>query len=142
MTKAARLLRAQPKALVKAVAARLSAADPRGISFTTPDVGETALAALFAARAVAFSPAGAKVARGARSQMCHAISEALAMAEPEHYARVFGYALGSDTHWRTHSWVIDRRTGRIVEPTPLIRKAYVGVELSVAETAADAAPSG
>ena len=58
----------------------------------------------------------------------------MAVADPARYARVFGYALDSDPHWRTHSWLIEHKSGRIIEPTPHIRTAYVGVELTAAET--------
>jgi hypothetical protein len=125
--------------VVAGVSRRLSALASAGESFTTPDEAESGLAILFAERAVAWPTDGAKAARGAEWQMCHDIAEGMALGDPSRYRRVFGYALGNDEHWRTHSWVVDRRTCRIVEPTPKVRRAYVGVELTTEETRASVA---
>jgi alkylation response protein AidB-like acyl-CoA dehydrogenase len=137
-----RLLRAQHgpaispagRQVVAGVTARLSALATSGKSFTTPDVSESGVAVLFAQRAVAWPIDGAKIARGARWTMCHDIASAMALAHPAYYRRVFGWALSDDEHWRTHSWVVDRRTGRIIEPTPQVRRAYIGVELTIEES--------
>ena len=125
--------------VVAGVARRLSALASAGASFTTPDESESALAILFAERAVVWPTERAKIARGAEWRACHDIAERLALGNPERYHRVFGYALGHDAHWRTHSWVVDLRTRRIIEPTPAVRRAYVGVELTTQETRASEA---
>ena len=125
--------------IVAGVTSRLSALAPTGKSFTTPDVYESGLAILFAQRAVAWPTDGAKVVRGAKWTMCHDIAEAMAVADPSRYRRVFGWALSDDEHWRTHSWLVDLRTRRIVEPTPQVRRAYVGVELTPEESVASGA---
>ena len=125
--------------VVAGVTRRLQALASAGESFTTPDEYESDLALLFAERAVAWSTDGAKVMPGAEWRLCHDIAEAMALRQPSRYHRVFGYALGADSHWRTHSWLVDRRTRRIIEPTPAVRLAYVGVELTTDETRASTA---
>jgi hypothetical protein len=125
--------------VVAGVTRRLSALASAGESFTTPEDYESDLALLFVERAVAWSTDGAKIAPGAEWRSCHDIAERMALREPSRYHRVFGYALGRDSHWRTHSWLVDRRTRRIVEPTPAVRRAYVGVELTTEETRASVA---
>lgn len=125
--------------VVAGVKRRLSALASAGESFTTPAEHESDLALLFAKRAVAWSSDGAKIAPGAEWRSCHDIAERMAVAQPPRYHRVFGYALGLDSHWRTHSWLVDLRTRRIVEPTPRIRQAYIGVELTTEETRASLA---
>jgi hypothetical protein len=129
---------ARPR-VVAGVTRRLSALASAGESFTTPDEYESDLAILFAQRAVAWPTEGAKIARGARWRQCHDIAERMALRNPSRYHRVFGWALGCDEHWRTHSWLVNRQTGRIVEPTPEVRRAYVGVELTIEESLASGA---
>lgn len=126
-------------AIVAAVTVRLSALAETGESFTTPDAGETRWASAFGARAVAWSGRKVRKVRGAEWQECHAITSRVVAQDPTRYHHVFGYALDSDTHWRTHSWILDIMTGELIEPTPSVRKAYIGVELTPEEAAIFAA---
>lgn len=140
-----RLLRAQhgpaitpaDPALVAAVTDRLSTlAAGAGVTFTTPDQGEAAWAAAFAERARVWSGYPVTRAQGARRGACHEICSAIVARDPVRFHHVFGYALDdSGGHWRTHSWVIDTRTGRLIEATPSPRVAYIGVELTAEEAA-------
>lgn len=139
----ARLLRSQhgpaitptTPEIVAAVTARLSVLAQEGESFTTPDLEETRWAAAFAQRATDWAGYRVRRVREGEYQDCHIISARIVARDPLRYRHVFGYALGSDAHWRTHSWVHDRQTGELIEPTPLKRRAYIGVELTPEEAA-------
>lgn len=119
--------------VVTAVTTRLSMLASAGESFTTPDVAEERWARAFAARAVLWSGRRVRKARGNAWQECHAVSSRLVAGDPQRYRHVFGYALNGDSHWRTHSWVHDTLSGDIIEPTPLVRRVYIGVELTARE---------
>lgn len=116
--------------VVAGVTARLSLLASAGESFTTPDQWQATWARAFARRAVVWN-GPARRGRGAERNGCFAVTLALVASDPERYRYVFGWALDTgDLHWRTHAWALDTRTGRIVEPTPSPRVAYIGVELS------------
>lgn len=122
-------------AVVAAVTARLSALADAGESFTTPDAQEERWALAFAARAVAWSGRRVRTARGAAWQECHLVASRVVASDPLRYRHVFGYALDTDSHWRTHSWVHDTKSGDLIETTPSKRAAYIGVELTPDEAA-------
>ena len=124
-----------PAKLVAAVTVRLSALAAEGESFTTPDKADSRLVKLFAKRAVGWPAKPARRAPKAEWQECHRVSAELVASDNVRYALIFGYALDSDAHWRTHSFVLDRQRHMLVEPTPLLRRAYIGVELDAAEAA-------
>ena len=121
--------------VVAAVTVRLSELADEGESFTTPDKGERRWAELFAQRAVCWPAKPARRAPKAEWQECHQVAAELAGSDSARYALIFGYALDNDAHWRTHSFVFDRKRHMLVEPTPLLRRAYIGVELDAQEAA-------
>lgn len=134
-------IRPAPPEIVALVAARLgalAARGPGGTSFTTPDIGELDLARRFAQGARLWPLAGAMLHPRAEWGACHEIAAETAESDPVRYGLVFGWARDeADEHWRTHSWNWDRERGAILEPTPLLRRAYAGVLVAPAPLAAD-----
>ena len=73
----------------------------------------------------------AKKAAG-RPINCHANSAILWSKKPDTLAIVTGWALSDDGVWRQHTWVRERKSGRIHETT-VPRILYFGVELTPEE---------
>ena len=97
-------------------------------------MSEAEWSAAFADRARVWSGYTVTRARGARRGACHEMTSSIVAGDPVRFRHVFGYALSrSDGHWRTHSWVLDTRTGKLIETTPSPRIAYIGVELTAEE---------
>lgn len=59
---------------------------------------------------------------------CHANAIQLATNDPTSYQWHIGYALSSDSVWRPHSFLLDRKTGEIVETT-VAREKYFSVPI-------------
>jgi hypothetical protein len=63
--------------------------------------------------------------RGKRNR-CHYNAIDLAASYPARYECHMGYALSSDSLWRSHCFLVHRKTGKIVETT-VRRKKYFSV---------------
>jgi hypothetical protein len=63
---------------------------------------------------------------------CHQNSIRLAIKHPKKYERHIGYGL-SDSLWRPHSFLVNRKTGKILETT-VLREKYFSIPVPIMDS--------
>jgi hypothetical protein len=101
-----------------------------GESFVTPDVADDADTNRLVVSGHIW-PQKVVRAKAAEHNACHEVAADIHSQDPSRFTHIYGYALTADDGmWRSHSWVHDRRTDQLIEPTPSSRAKYFGVALS------------
>ena len=103
-----------------------------GCSFVSEDgVDERSLIMLRPAECAMMEHHSIHVSKYAINQQCHAVAAYEWLEDPTQKF-IFGFSY-IDSAWYMHSF-LKNSSGRIIEPTPLVRDIYWGREYSLAET--------
>lgn len=70
-----------------------------------------------------------QIVKGAPASMCHHVSRVIYKDNKKHLSIYFGYSAKKERGlmvWYPHSWLVENKTGVVIEPTPIKRKFYYG----------------